>query len=67
MVVDEGVLAELTGTDTARVGETGLLARGDSSYSSNIGWNKISSSLFVRGTGPVLSCTGVICSVSSSN
>ncbi|GKG54688.1 hypothetical protein Tco_0560343, partial [Tanacetum coccineum] len=52
MVVDEGVLAELTGTRTARAGETGLSTRGGSR---NIG------------AGPVLSCTGAIGSDSSSN
>ncbi|GKG28110.1 hypothetical protein Tco_0406437, partial [Tanacetum coccineum] len=36
MVVDEGVLAKLTGTETAGAGETGLSTRGGSMYSSNI-------------------------------
>ncbi|GKD15831.1 hypothetical protein Tco_1204989 [Tanacetum coccineum] len=43
MVVEEGVLAKLTGT--AGAGDTSLSTRRGSRYSSNIGWNKISSSL----------------------
>ncbi|GKF12538.1 hypothetical protein Tco_0050464 [Tanacetum coccineum] len=54
MVVDEGVPAELTGSRTTGAGETGLSTRGGSRHSSNIGWNKISSSLFVGGVHKVL-------------
>ncbi|GJW47846.1 hypothetical protein Tco_0079492 [Tanacetum coccineum] len=53
-VVNEGVPAELTGTGTARAGETGLQHE------------KVPDVKKV-GAGPVLSCTGAIGSDSSSN
>ncbi|GKE50110.1 hypothetical protein Tco_1481368, partial [Tanacetum coccineum] len=53
MVVEEGVPAELIRTGTVGSGETSLLTRRGSRYSSNIGVRNV-------GAGPVLSCTGAI-------